>query len=192
MALGLFALVIPAQAQRSPKCSSISGVSVETIAPASQAPNDPFGRIIGIFTGDFAGVTNASFSAILTTPPAFSPASGAPSVMQIRHVFSTGPGDTVITLGKTVFIPSPIVLPTALALNPGTVPGTNAAPIQASQCPGTPCVITISQVLDIIGGTGRFEGVTGQLRNLGQGNVDLLNGKGQFIFADSGEVCFPR
>lgn len=191
VALAFLALVVPAHAQRT-RCSSINGMMIETISTASQVPNDPFGRIVGTFTGDFGGVTNASLTAFLTTPPAFSGPSGPPSVMQVRHVFNTGPGDTVNTLGRTIFIPAPVVLPAAIAANPGSVPGTTAAPVGPSQCPLTPCVVTNPQVLDIIGGTGRFEGATGQLRNLGQGNLDLLNGKGQFVFIVTGEICFPR
>ena len=73
-------------------CKSVSGMSTETIIPASQAPNDPFGRVLGMFSGDFAGIATVSLTAVLTTPPAFSAPSGASSLMQVRHVFLTGQG----------------------------------------------------------------------------------------------------
>ncbi len=162
------------------KCSTVSGVMQETIVPASQAPNDPFGRILGLFNGDFAGVGTSAVTAFLVTPPTFStPQAGPSSVMQVRHVFLTGPGDTVITLGKTIFTPGPATLP-------GQTNFVN------SVCPFAPCVVENPQVLDIIGGTGRWANATGQLRNLGVGNLDLTNGQGTFVFVVKGEVCVPK
>lgn len=151
----------------------------ETIIPQAAVPNDPFGRILGMFNGDFAGVTNAAFTAFLVTPPEFSAQSGPAKVMTVRHVFLTGPGDTISTHGKTIFIPGPATLP-------------GQTDVIQSHCPGTPCVIETSQVLDITGGTGRFVGATGQLRNLGQGNVNLPQGQGVFVFVVKGEVCLPK
>lgn len=191
VAAAVLGLVVPARAQRA-RCYSISGTFTESIVASSQVPNDPFGRVVGSFIGDIGGVTNASVTSFLTSPPLFSGPSGPPGIIQVRHVFNTGPGDSINTLGRAVFIPAPVVLPSAIAANPGSVPGTTAAPVGPSQCPLTPCVVTVPQVLDIIGGTGRFAGATGQLRNLGQGNLDLLNGKGQFVFISTGEVCFGR
>jgi hypothetical protein len=162
------------------QCKTVSGVMSETIVPQSQAPNDPFGRIIGMFNGDFSGVSVAAITAFLTTPPAFSPAQAGPSsVMQVRHVFMTGPGDTVITLGKTIFTPGP-------AIQPGQFNFVN------SICPFAPCVVENPQVLDIIGGTGRWAGAKGVLENLGIGNLDLTNGQGTFVFVVKGEVCIPK
>lgn len=161
-------------------CRTVSGVMQETIVPASQAPNDPFGRILGLFHGDFSGSSVAAVTAFLVSPPAFStPQSGPSSVMQVRHVFLTGPGDTVITLGKTIFTPGPATLP-------GQTNFVN------SVCPFAPCVVENPQVLDIIGGTGRWANATGQLRNIGIGNLDLTNGQGNFVFVVKGEVCIPK
>lgn len=161
-------------------CKTVSGVMQETIIPTSQAPNDPFGRIVGLFNGDFSGVSVAAITAFLVTPPAFSPAQPGPSsVMQVRHVFMTGPGDTVITLGKTIFTPGP-------ATQPGQFNFVN------SVCPFAPCVVENPQELEIIGGTGRWANATGVLRNLGIGNLDLPNGQGTFVFVVKGEVCVPR
>jgi hypothetical protein len=161
-------------------CVDVSGVMQETIMPTSQAPNDPFGRIIGMFNGDFGGVNLVAITAFLVTPPAFSNATPGPSsVMQVRHVFLTGPGDTISTLGKTIFTPAP-----------ATAPGqTNFV---GSTCPFAPCVVENPQVLEVIGGTGRWAGATGQLRNLGFGNLDLPNGKGEFAFAVGGEICVDK
>lgn len=167
-------------AQAAPKCSPIRGQMSETIVPASQAPNDPFGRILGMFTGNFGGsATNVAVTAFLVTPPAFSAPSGPSAVMQVRHVFLVAPGETVITLGKTIFTPGP-------ATQPGQTNFVN------SVCPFAPCVVQNPQVLDIIGGTGRFEKATGQLRNLGSGNLDLPNGQGVFTFVVDGEVCLSK
>ena len=47
-------------------CKTIKGQMSETIVPASQAPNDPFGRILGLFNGDFGGVNTAAVTAFLT------------------------------------------------------------------------------------------------------------------------------
>jgi hypothetical protein len=161
------------------KCKTIQGTSYETIVPQSQAPNDPFGRILGLFTGDFGGISTVAITAILVTQPQFSSPSGPSLVMTVRHVFLLAPGDTVITLGKTIFTPGP-------ATQPGQFNFVN------SVCPFAPCVVENPQVLDIIGGTGRYKGATGQLRNLGMGNVDLPNNQGVFNFVVSGEVCIPK
>jgi len=160
-------------------CKTIKGQMSETIVPASQAPNDPFGRILGMFTGDFGGVANVAVTAFLVTQPAFSNPGGPSSVMTVRHVFLLAPGDTVITLGKTIFTPAP-------ATEPGQFN------YVSSVCPFAPCVVENPQVLNIIGGTGRYVGATGQLRNLGVGNLDLLNNIGVFTFVATGEVCIPR
>jgi len=161
-------------------CKNIRGTMVETILPKEAAPNDPFGRILGMVTGDFAGYSHVSVTGFLVTPPAFSTgAPGTPSaVMQVRHGFATGPGDTITTLGKTIF-----------NVAPGNLPGQTQA--VASQCPGTPCIVQNPQVLDITGGTGRWAGATGQLRNVGLGNLNLPQGQGQFAFVVEGEVCLP-
>ena len=159
-------------------CKSISGMSTETIVPASQAPNDPFGRVLGLFTGDFAGVSTVSLTAALTTPPAFSPPSGASTLMQVRHVFLTGPGDTVITLGEVLFNPGPATEPTQ----------TNYV---NSICPLAPCVVENPQVLTVIGGTGRWAGATGQITSLGLGNLNLPKNQGAFVYMVSGQVCIP-
>jgi hypothetical protein len=161
------------------KCKTIKGQFSETIVPASQAPGDPFGRVLGLFTGDFGGVATAAVTAFLVTQPQFSNAGGASAVMTVRHVFLLAPGDTVITLGKTIFTPAP-------ATEPGQ---TNYV---ASVCPFAPCLVENPQVLTIIGGTGRYVGATGELRNLGLGNLDLLNGLGTFTFISSGEICLPK
>jgi hypothetical protein len=159
-------------------CKTVSGTSSETIVTPSQVPTDPFGRVLGLFKGDFAGVANVSLSAILVTPPGFSSPAGASTVMEARHVFLTGPGDTVITLGKVVFNAAP-------ATQPGQ---TNFV---SSVCPFAPCVVQNPQLLKIIGGTGRWTGATGQLNNLGLGNLDLPAGKGTFVYIVKGEVCVP-
>jgi hypothetical protein len=161
------------------KCKTIQGSMHETIVPQSQAPNDPFGRILGLFTGDFGGVSPVALTAFLVTQPQFSPPNGASIVMTVRHVFLLAPGDTVITLGKTIFTPGP-------ATQPGQFNFVN------STCPFAPCVVENPQVLDIIGGTGRYKGATGQLRNLGLGNLDLPNNQGVFTFVVSGQVCIPK
>jgi hypothetical protein len=166
-----------AQAQQ-PKCRTIKGQMSETIVPASQAPNDPFGRILGLFTGDFGGVPTVAVTAFLVTQPQFSNPSGPSTVMTVRHVFLLAPGDTVITLGQTIFTPAP-------ATEPGQTNFVN------SVCPFSPCLVENPQVLTIIGGTGRYVGATGQLKNLGLGNLDLLNNIGVFTFVASGEVCLP-
>jgi len=160
-------------------CQKITGTMMETIVPAEASPNDPFGRILGMFTGSFGGATNAALTAFLITPPAFSPGFPVPTtVMQVRHVFLTGPGDTVTTLGKTIFNPGP-----------ATLPGSTDAAV--SKCPATPCVVENPQVLDITGGTGKWAGATGQLRNLGLGNLNLPQNQGVFTFVVQGEVCLP-
>jgi hypothetical protein len=147
--------------------------------PQEAVPNDPFGRILGLFTGSFAGVTNAAVTAFLVTPPMFSAAAPAPSqVMQVRHAFLTGQGDVVTTLGRTIFNPAP-----------ATFPGDSTGIV--SSCPGTPCLVENPQVLDITGGTGRWAGASGQLRNLGLGNLNLPQGQGVFTFVVQGEVCLP-
>jgi hypothetical protein len=53
-------------------------------------------------------------------------------------------------------------------------------------------VVENPQVLDIIGGTGRWARATGVLKNLGIGNLDLTNGQGTFVFVVKGEVCIPK
>ncbi|HEX4278191.1 MAG TPA: hypothetical protein VHZ74_22710 [Bryobacteraceae bacterium] len=161
------------------KCKTIKGQMSETIVPASQAPNDPFGRVLGLFTGDFGGVATVPLTAYLVTQPQFSNPGGPSSVMMVRHVFLLAPGDTVITLGKTIFTPAP-------ATEPGQ---TNYV---SSVCPFAPCLVENPQVLTIIGGTGRYVGATGELRNLGLGNLDLLNNIGVFTFVASGEICLPK
>jgi hypothetical protein len=161
------------------QCKTVKGQMSETIVPASQAPNDPFGRILGLFTGDFGGVNTVAVTAFLVTQPQFSPPTGPSNVMTVRHVFLLAPGDTVISLGKTIFTPGP-------ATQPGQFNGVS------SVCPFAPCVVENPQVLTIIGGTGRYDGATGELRNLGSGNLDLLNGQGVFTFVVSGEVCIPK
>ncbi len=169
---------IPAYSQTT-NCKHVSGTSTETIIPPSGAPNDPFGRVLGMFYGDFAGIANAAFTAILVTPPEFSGPSGPSKLITVKHVFLTGPGDTIATTGKAAFIPGP-----------ATQPGQTE--VIQSHCPGTPCVIENPQVLDIIGGTGRFAGATGQLQNLGQGNLNLAQGQGVFIYVVKGQVCLPK
>jgi hypothetical protein len=160
-------------------CKTISGMSTETIVPASQAPNDPYGRVLGLFSGDFAGIATVSLTAVLTTPPAFSAPSGASSLMQVRHVFLTGPGDTVITLGEVLFNPGPATLPTQ----------TNFV---NSICPLAPCIVENPQVLTVIGGTGRWNGATGQITSLGIGNLNLPAGQGAFVYMVTGQVCIPK
>jgi hypothetical protein len=160
-------------------CKPIRGTMSESFLPVELYPNDPFGRGLGLFHGDFAGFSVAAVTALLITPPAFSPGPPAPTqVMQVRHGFNTGPGDVISTLGKTIF-----------NVAPGTLPGqTENSP---SRCPGTPCIIQNPQVLDIQGGTGRWAGATGQLRNLGLANLNLPQGQGQFVYVVEGEVCLP-
>jgi hypothetical protein len=167
------------QAQGAKVCQKVSGTMMETIVPAEAVPNDPFGRILGMFTGNFAGVQNASITAFLATPPIFSPGAPAPSqIITVRHAFLTGPGDVITTLGKTIFNPGP-----------ATLPGQSVG--VASACPATPCLVENPQVLDITGGIGRWVGATGQLRNTGIGNIDLPHGQGVFTFVVTGEVCLP-
>jgi hypothetical protein len=159
-------------------CKTVNGMSTETIVPASQAPNDPYGRVLGMFTGDFAGIATVSLTAVLTTPPAFSPPAGASSLMQVRHVFLTGPGDTIITLGQVLFNPGPATEPTQIFF-------------VNSVCPLAPCLVENPQVLTVIGGTGRWNGATGQITSLGLGNLNLPAGQGAFVYMVSGEICIP-
>jgi hypothetical protein len=160
-------------------CQKITGTMSETILPQESAPNDPFGRILGAFTGSFGGAANASVTAFLVTPPGFSSGPLATTnVIQVRHAFLTGPGDVVTTLGKTIFNVAPATLPGETAYN-------------ASKCPNTPCVVENPQVLTITGGTGRWAGASGELRNLGLGNINLPQGQGWFTFVVAGEVCVP-
>jgi hypothetical protein len=124
-------------------------------------------------------VVNASLTAFLVTPPAFSGATLSPSqVMTVRHAFLTGPGDVLTTLGKTIFNPGP-----------ATLPGETTS--ASSRCPGTPCVVENPQVPTITGGTGRWAGASGEFRNLGVGNLNLPQGQGWFTFVSTGEVCVP-
>lgn len=166
-------------AQTGTICKSISGVSQETIVPASQAPGDPFGRVIGLFQGDFAGYPTVALTAALVSPPAFSPPSGASSLMQARDVYLTGPGDTVITLGQVLFNPGPATLP-------------NQSNFVNSVCPFAPCVVENPQTLNIIGGTGKWANATGQLTGLGIGNLNLTVGQGSFVYMVTGQVCVPK
>jgi len=167
------------EAQVAKICQKVSGTMLETIVPAEAVPNDPFGRILGMFTGNFAGVQNASLTAFLATPPIFSPGAPAPSqVITVRHAFLTGPGDVITTLGRTIFNPAP-----------ATLPGQSVG--VTSNCPDTPCLVENPQVLNVTGGIGRWAGATGQLRNTGIGNIDLPHGQGTFTFVVTGEVCLP-
>lgn len=160
-------------------CQKVAGTMQETILPQETAPNDPFGRILGSFSGNMGGATNASITAFLVTPPAFSSGPlGNSQVMQVRHAFLTGPGDVITTLGKTIFNVAPATLPGETTYN-------------SSRCPGTPCVVQNPQVLTITGGTGRWAGASGELRNLGLGNLNLPQGQGTFTFVVAGEVCLP-
>lgn len=160
-------------------CKTVSGMSTETIVPASQAPNDPYGRVLGMFSGDFAGIATVSLTAFLSTAPAFSPPSGASTLMQVRHVFLTGPGDTVITLGQVLFNPGPATEPTQ----------TNFV---NSICPLAPCLVENPQVLTVIGGTGRWAGATGQINSLGLGNLNLPASEGVFVYMVTGQICIPE
>lgn len=186
MAAVLFAGSLAAQT----KCKTVSGMSTETIVSASQAPNDMYGRILGLFIGDFAGIAKVSLTAVMTSPPGFSdPEAGASILIQVRHVFLTGPGDTLITQGNILFNPGPGTEPTQ----------TNFV---NSICPLAPCVVETPQVLTVIGGTGRWTGATGQINGLGIGNlsfpaargigyVDAPVGQGSFVFMVTGQVCVP-
>jgi hypothetical protein len=160
-------------------CKTVKGMSTETIMPASQAPNDPFGRVIGLFSGDFAGVATVSLTSFLTSAPMFSPTSGPSTLMQVRHVFLTGPGDTISTLGQVLFNPAPATQPTQ----------TNFV---NSICPLAPCIVENPQVLTVIGGTGRWAGATGQITTLGLGNLNLPANEGSFVYMVSGQVCIPE
>ena len=144
-------------------CTPVSGQMMETILPKESDPFAPFGRILGQFTGEIGGVTGASITAILLDPPGFN--------VDIRntHAFLTGPGDVIRTEGITRFLPGP-----------------------GSQCPLTPCTVENPQTLTIVGGTGKYAGASGQLTNLGQGQIDFLNGKGTFIFVVKGELCLLK
>ena len=163
-------------------------MSTETIIPESQAPNDLYGRILGLFIGDFAGIAKVSLTALLTSPPGFSdPQAGTSILIKVRHVFLTGPGDTVITLGNVIFNPAPATEPTQ----------TNFV---NSICPYAPCVVETPQVLTVIGGTGQWARATGQINSLGIGNlnfpagrgagyVDVPVGKGTFVYMVTGQIC---
>jgi hypothetical protein len=61
----------------------------------------------------------------------------------------------------------------------------------SSKCPGTPCIVQVPQTLTITGGTGRWAGASGELRNVGLGNLNLPQGQGVFTLSVSGEVCVP-
>lgn len=172
--------VMSIQLQAQPKvCQKISGSSTETILPKDSAPNDPFGRIVGLFTGSFAGTSAVPMTAFLTTPPTFSPGFPIPAtVIEVQQAFVTGPGDTVTAKGKVLFNPGP-----------ASLPGENTT--QLSKCPGTPCMVQVPQQFTITGGTGRWVGASGQLRNIGIGNLNLPQGQGSFTFLVDGEVCLP-
>lgn len=161
-------------------CQKISGSASETILPKEVAPNDPFGRILGSFTGSFAGVSNVPYTAILTSPPVFS-AAGFPSVqtpIAVREAYVTGPGDSITFTGSSIF-----------NLAPASLPGDTASASPVSRCPGTPCVVQIPKDMVVTGGTGRWAGASGLLRGVGLGNLNLPQGQGTFIFSLDGEVC---
>ena len=168
-------------------CKTVSGISTETIVPVSQAPRDQFGRLLGLFQGDFAGIQKVSLTALWTTPTAFSdPSAFASFLIKIRHVFLTGPGDTVITEGE-------------MLLNPGAATAPTQTNLVNSICPLAPCVVEVPQVLTVIGGTGRWSGATGQITGLGLGNLDFPGvgypyipvGKGTFVYIVKGQICVP-
>jgi hypothetical protein len=168
---------LPGQANK--LCYKISGVATESIVPPDAAPNDPFGRVIGTFAGDFGGAGNASLSAALTSPPAFNPpGSTTTQTIQVRHVFTTGPGDAVTTRGTAAF---------------NVVSAAQAGSVQPtpSRCPGTPCIVQVPQSLEIVTGTGRWAGASGTLQNMGVGDLNLPMGQGVFTIQVKGEVCVP-
>lgn len=161
-------------------CQKISGTGTETILPKEIAPNDPFGRIMGSFTGSFGGVSTVPYTAILTSPPVFSTA-GFPSVqttISVREAYVTGPGDSLSFSGTSIF-----------NLAPASLPGDTASTSPISRCPGTPCVVQVPKDLTITGGTGRWAGASGVLRGVGLGNLNLPQGQGTFVFSLEGEVC---
>lgn len=172
----VFAASLPAQNKL---CYKIAGVANETIVPREASPGDTFGRVIGTFQGDFGGAGNATLSAALVSPPAFNAGGLATAAtIQVRHVFLTGPGDTLTTRGTAAFN-------VVTAVEPGTTQATQ------SRCPGTPCIIQVPQTLEITGGTGRWAGATGSLQNIGIGDLNLPVGQGVFAFSVKGEVCLP-
>lgn len=169
-----------AQAQEPKICQKITGTVTESILPQSIAPNDPFGRVAGSFEGNFGGAAKAAKTAILITPPQFTTSNvfSRPLAISVRETFITGPGDTISVSGTSYF-----------TLAPGTLAGDTAS--TPSQCPGTPCVITVPKVTTITGGTGRWAGATGQIREIGLGNLNLPQGQGTFVSIMDGEVCLP-
>ena len=177
--LALGALSSSLQAQAPKLCQKISGTAVETILPRDSAPNDPFGRIGGTLTGNFAGVSRVSKTAILTSAPAFSSNGvfAARLPIGVSEVFVTGPGDSLTVKGTSYFTQAP-----------ATLPGETVQ--VSSKCPGTPCVLVVTKVSTITGGTGRWAGVTGELREIGLGNLNLPQGQGTFVSFVDGEACF--
>jgi len=171
-------------------CKTVSGISTETIVPASQAPSDLYGRLLGLFSGDFAGIARVSSTSLWTSPPGFSnPPSGSSILIQLSQVFLTGPGDTLTTVGSVIF-------------NPGAATEPTQTNYVNSICPLAPCVVEAPQVLTVTGGTGRWAGATGQITSLGIGNlsfppgigigyVDVPVGKGAFVYMVHGQVCVP-
>jgi hypothetical protein len=177
----LLALSAGMQAADIRVCQKISGASTETILPQESAPGDMFGRILGSFTGNFAGASHVAYTAILVSPPVFSAASplASPTPIAVKEAFVTSPGDVITVTGTSFF-----------NLAPSAQPGENTSG-GANRCPGTPCVIQIPKTLKITGGTGKWTGATGQIRGLGLGNLNLPQGQGSFTFMIEGEVCLP-
>jgi hypothetical protein len=177
--VALTAVATPVRAQGIKVCQRITGTATETIVPPAAAPNDPFGRVIGTFTGDFGGATNGVLSAFLASPPVFSSGGLAPvQTIQERHVFLTGPGDTVITSGTTSFNIAPNVQPGSTQTTP-------------SRCPAAPCVVQVPQSLEITGGSGRWAGASGKITAIGIGDIDLTQGQAVFTLNVRGEICIP-
>jgi hypothetical protein len=176
--LGLVSSMSFAQAPR--LCQKITGTGAETILPRDSSPNDPFGRIAGSVTGNFAGAPNVSKTAILTSPPAFSSTAtfAIPTPISVREAFVTSPGDSIYANGTSIF-----------TVAPGTQPGETTPAL--SRCPGPPCVVTVNKILTINGGTGRWANATGQIRELGIGNLNPPAGQGVFVSFVDGEVCLP-
>jgi hypothetical protein len=86
----------------------VSGITTETILPREAAPNDPFGRVVGTFTGSLGGASTAAVTAFLASPPAFSGGGLATATaIQVKQAWVTAPGDVFTTAGKAFFNVAP-------------------------------------------------------------------------------------
>lgn len=93
-----------------------------------------------------------------TILPPFPKPTDNPVVFEVQHHFVTEAGDTItVAVAKAVGVP----------VAPGLVAITDYP-------------------IEITGGTGRFNGATGKIKNIGE--VDLITGR--TIFRYSGTVCF--